>query len=162
LESAYFDPILIRRASRRLGLSSDSSYRFERGIDWDMVDKGSSRATALILKEAGGTVFGCKDVSAPRRKITQPTITISHAHIVHSLGVNISLSKCQQLLQKLGCKVASSGKGVLKVRPPSFRGDLKQKEDVVEEVARSVFLSLSQCGCLFLRVCVSLSVCVCL
>lgn len=136
LESAYFDPVLIRRAARKLGLSSDSSYRFERGVDVQMVQGAAARATSLILKSAGGTVQEYNDVFHLKGKAAREKITLSIDHINSLLGASLTLSRCKTMLQKLGFKVTVKSKNKLTVSPPSFRADLKQDVDIIEEVAR--------------------------
>ena len=77
LESAYFDPILIRRTSRKLALSSDSSYRFERGVDICMVEGGANRAIDLILKSTHGKLTQRTDAAADKKKTPPKPIPIS-------------------------------------------------------------------------------------
>lgn len=136
LESANFDPILIRRASRKLGLSSDSSYRFERGIERENVASTSARAVALILDMAGGEITARRDVMSKvkRQKIS---IGVDVDVINDYLGASLSSARCQRILKQLGC-VVSGTKNRLKVIPPVFRNDLKIKEDFVEEIARII------------------------
>lgn len=139
LESAYFDPVLIRRAGRRLGLSSDSSYRFERGVDINTVETGARRAISLIQKYAGGKIENRTDVfpakSARRVEISKAQINISKNQIDALLGTNLTLSRCKTVLKQLGFQV-KAGKQGLSVVAPSFRNDIKIIEDVVEEIAR--------------------------
>ncbi len=137
LESASFDPVLIRRAGRKLGLSSDSSYRFERGVDIDGVSKGSHRAIGLILKEAGGKLKKYADIFPGKAKAVRPVITVDIKNVNNFLGANISLKQGATILKKLDFKV-SVQKNTLKVTAPSFRNDIKQDVDVVEEIARIV------------------------
>ena len=138
LESAYFDPILIRRVSRKLGITSDSSYRFERGVDYDMVEQGSDRAISLILEYAKGTVTQHIDIQLAKKKITKATITISKDFIENALGATVSAPRCLNILRRLKFKVVSAKKNVFKVTPPSFRGDIKQDVDIVEEISRII------------------------
>lgn len=136
LESAYFDPILIRRAARALGLCSDSSYRFERGVDIKGVAVGSGRAVHLIMKYAGGTITAALDLYS-RKSVSGRTITMDKSDIDDLLGTPISLSRCRAILDKLGFKV-SAKKNTLKISIPSFRSDIKQGVDIIEEIARIV------------------------
>jgi phenylalanyl-tRNA synthetase beta chain len=136
LESACFDPVLVRRASRKLGLSSDSSYRFERGVNFENIALTSHRAAALILKNAGGKIVSRIDVSSKVKKVT-PKIEISPQRINHYLGANIPASRCQRILKQLGCTVSGQAKN-FKVSSPAFRNDLKCEEDIVEEIARII------------------------
>lgn len=136
LESAWFDPILIRRASRRLGLSSDSSYRFERGVDIQGVEKGSLRAANLILTLAKGKSTAFSDNYLEKAKKLK-SIHFSVDDLNSYLGSAIKTSQCRNILTKLGCQAAVI-KNTLKVTPPSFRSDLQNNIDLIEEIARVV------------------------
>ena len=138
LESAYFDPVLIRRAARKFGLSSDSSYRFERGVDLDSVRLWAQRAIALIQGIAGGTFFASADMVVAKKKVTEPKIKISVAEINRLLGAAVNLARCKTILNKLGFSVASAGKDSLSVKAPSFRRDIKAGVDIIEEIARVI------------------------
>ena len=138
LESAYFDPILIRRTSRKIGLGSDSSYRFERGVDYNMVEEGANRAIDLILEGAGGKITKRFDVSAPKKKSLIRSITLSKNQINDSLGTTLTVVQCKSILTKLDFSVTNIKSGVFKIIPPSFRGDVKEAVDVIEEIARIV------------------------
>ncbi len=136
LESAWFDPILIRRGSRRLGLSSDSSYRFERGVDIQGVEKGSLRAADLILTSAKGKRSAFSDVSLEKtRKLTAIHFSVNDLNAY--LGSSIKMTQCRNIFTKLGCKTTAT-KNTLKVTPPSFRPDLQNNIDLIEEIARVV------------------------
>ena len=137
LESACFDPVLIRRAGRKLGLSSDSSYRFERGVDADMVASGAQRAIAFIQQIAGGTVTEFADIVAGKKNIVKREIKISVDEINARLGAAIAVGRAQGILKKLAFKTTVS-KNILKVTPPLFRGDIHTNVDIVEEVARVI------------------------
>lgn len=140
LESAYFNPIFIRRAARKLGLSSDSSYRFERGVDICMVEGGAARAISIICKEAGGQVIQRNDVFPVKQKIRKKEIRITSEMVNGLLGTSLTLARCKIILKKLGFQVKAFGKGKegLLVTPPSFRGDINHDVDIVEEIARII------------------------
>ncbi|MFH1360723.1 MAG: phenylalanine--tRNA ligase subunit beta [Candidatus Omnitrophota bacterium] len=138
LESAYFDPILIRRASRVLGLSSDSSYRFERGVDMETVKTGAHRALSLIQEYAGGQIQSCADVFPRKSKTSKSALTLSLKQVNTFLGVKLPPQRIKSILVKLGFKISSSKKDSLKIMPPSFREDIKQVVDVLEEIARII------------------------
>lgn len=137
LESAYFDPILIRRAARSLGLSSDSSYRFERGVNFSGVDASAKRAIQLILETAGGTAQGYRDVSI-KKISTKPKITVNLKKIDHFLGSAISSTQAKKILTQLEFKVSTKGKYSLVLIPPDFRNDIKADVDIAEELARII------------------------
>ncbi|HQP10981.1 MAG TPA: phenylalanine--tRNA ligase subunit beta, partial [Candidatus Omnitrophota bacterium] len=136
LESAYFDPIIIRRASRKLGLSSDSSYRFERGVDDGTVQTGADRAIDLILRAAQGKIIGRSDMRTKSKKGPGRAIVVSQGWINARIGASLTAAKCLDILKKLDFGVTRGKKDILKIRPPSFRNDVKGAEDIVEEIAR--------------------------
>lgn len=133
LESAFFDPVSIRRASRALGISSESSYRFERRIDNSMVTRASDRASALINKMAGGVIGSILDVG--RKKAYSKKITLDIEKSDSILGVSIKKGEASRILKHLGFSVKDKRKS-LNVTVPSFREDVKTDIDLIEEVAR--------------------------
>ena len=137
LESAHFDPILIRRAGRALGLTSDSAYRFERGVNILAVDSGAARAMALISELAGGTVQNYRD-AFPVKPAPKKSFVISVADLNHFLGAEISAAQVQKYLTKLEFQVKIKGKNKFAVTPPAFRHDIKALVDIAEELARMI------------------------
>lgn len=137
LESAYFNPIVIRRDGRRLGISTDSSYRFERGVDIENVERAAMRAIALILEIAGGKVCAKSDLRISKAKPAKP-IAVSLAAVERQLGATVTAVRAKTILKKLGFCVRPKGKGALSITPPSFRPDVKRVEDIVEELARVI------------------------
>ena len=133
LESAYFDFMSVRSTARRLALSSDSSYRFERGVDKGNIVRSSDRAVELITKEAGGEVSSFYSEGGIRIIGTQLYLDVARCNDI--LGVTIPGKEVQTILQNLGMKIVSSG-NIVKVTVPSFREDLKSEIDLIEEVAR--------------------------
>jgi phenylalanyl-tRNA synthetase beta chain len=134
IESAQFDPVSVRRTGRRLALSSDSSYRFERGVDYDTVDWASRRAVQLILQVAGGRALkGAVDVSAP--KPVRPVAKVRPARIAQVLGMAVAPARVREILKGLGAPVAGAD-AELEVTAPVGRRDLKIEVDYIEEVAR--------------------------
>lgn len=138
LESAHFSFGLIRRTTRALGLTSDSAYRFERGVHWPTIERCANRAVDLILELAGGHVEARTDVVAQKSKAFKRTIRLSLQDIEGLLGVAIPLAKCKTILTRLGFSVKTSGKNMLNVDVPDFRNDITQPVDVIEELARIV------------------------
>ncbi|MBF0385894.1 MAG: phenylalanine--tRNA ligase subunit beta [Candidatus Omnitrophica bacterium] len=138
LESAYFDPVTIRTASRKLGLSTDSSYRFERGVDFDMVEKGATRALNLITKLARGRITARKDENLISGKKEKKSVQVSISKINSYLNEKLTAEKCKGMLNALDFKSTILGKNKISVIPPSFRGDIKREEDIVEEIARLI------------------------
>jgi phenylalanyl-tRNA synthetase beta chain len=134
LECAQFDPVSIRRTGRRLGLSSDSSYRFERGTDDDGVDWASRRATGLILELAGGAAAkGVVDVSRPRPP--RPIARVRPARVARVLGLELGPERVRKILEGLGAVVKGTPE-VFEVEAPAGRRDLVVEADYIEEVAR--------------------------
>lgn len=135
IESAYFDPISVRRTSRRLNLSTESSYRFERGIDMEGVGTTLDRAVSLMAKAGGGKILrGRIDVySGPERR---KPIPIRVGQVNRLLGSDLKKGEIRRLLESIGIKVREAGKDALLATSPSFRGDLSREVDFIEEVAR--------------------------
>lgn len=130
LEAAYFDPISVRRTSRRLALSSESSYRFERKVDIENIRYASNRATQLILEIAGGHAGEYIDIG--KAHIEKKKINLDPNRLNNILGVKIPSSKIKSILTSLGLKACQNGK----FEAPAFRQDLQCEIDLVEEVAR--------------------------
>lgn len=134
LESAWFEPTAVRRASRGLGLASDSSYRFERGTDIENVRAALDMAAGLIAECSGGVVAkGAIDIYPEKYKPGRIKFNIKRAGAV--LGVPLKKGAVKDIFKRLG--VSASGVGdELVCRPPSFRMDIKEEIDLVEEAAR--------------------------
>jgi phenylalanyl-tRNA synthetase beta chain len=133
LESAFFQPSAVRRAARRLGLSSESSYRFERRVDPEAVFEGLSRAVQLIVEVAGGQVVSVSDLYKEKQKPASVALNPKAAGEV--LGGDWKDAEVRSLLQKLGFAVKGSAKA-WKVTAPSYRGDVFRDVDLIEEIAR--------------------------
>ncbi|MDD4879035.1 MAG: phenylalanine--tRNA ligase subunit beta [Candidatus Omnitrophica bacterium] len=135
LESAYFDPALIRRAAKRLGISSEASYRFERNVDIGGCLAAAERAASLICEAAKAkSISNPSDVGAKGPGEIKITLRMSRANKV--LGTDISASKCASILKSLGLGVKSKGKDALTISVPSFRRDLREEVDLIEEISR--------------------------
>lgn len=135
LEAAYFTPSEIRRTSRRLILSSDSSYRFERGSDPQQALTSAKVAIALILEIAGGEIEGRINIAGAAPVLTE-SVTLDHARLDQLMAENISLDAAQSILTKLGLERASSSDDGSTWQIPSYRLDLQRHIDLVEEIAR--------------------------
>lgn len=131
LESAFFDPDSIRMTSRKLGLSSDASYRYERGVDRNAVLAAGRRALQLILEIAGGEYAGCCEVAAPAPEVR--TIEADYNRIRGLLGLEVTDGEIEKILISLGFGMTAPG--VFTV--PSWRVyDVVGEADLAEEVAR--------------------------
>jgi len=134
LESACFDPSGIRRTAKRLGLNTEASYRFERGVDPCLQLKAANRAAALMAEFAGGKVAeGALDdsISFP----APPDILLRDDRVELYLGVSLSRSECKKLLDSIEFEVKEADEGLI-VLPPTWRGDINEEADIIEEVAR--------------------------
>jgi len=137
LESAWFEPKQTRKTSRELGLSTDSSYRFERGIDPKGVDTAAFRALNLILETAGGTL--CKQsVIAGSNDLPERIVEITPDYIRERCGFQVEDDVIFNALASLalGMEISSQAPLAWKVTIPSFRGDLERPIDLVEEFLR--------------------------
>jgi phenylalanyl-tRNA synthetase beta chain len=135
LESAWFAPQSVRRTSRRLGMISDSSYRFERGVDGAGVLPARDRALALILEICGGAIAGGPRVTGkapahPNDLVLQPKT------VKRILGIDIPPDRSRHWLEGLGMTVEMEASGAFRVTTPTYRQDLEREIDLVEEIAR--------------------------
>lgn len=135
LESAYFLPASVRRSSRRLGLSSDSSRRFERAVDPDSVDRALHRATQLIMELTGG-VPSADWIDFYPRKVIPARVTLVARMVTQVLGMEIKAPQIVRALTSLGCQMRPRGAGKWQVVMPAARPDLTRAIDLVEEIVR--------------------------
>jgi len=133
-ESAYFNPISIRRTSRRLGLISESSYRFERSVDKGAITSASDMACELITKLCGGSAGPLAD--AGQKDAKNVKISLRAGKMKSVLGLSISAPAIKKILKSLQLEVKGAAKKKLTVHVPSFRQDLKNEVDLIEEVVR--------------------------
>ncbi|MFP6872186.1 MAG: phenylalanine--tRNA ligase subunit beta [Verrucomicrobiales bacterium] len=135
LESACFSPAGIRRSGRRLGISSDSSYRFERGVDPAQVAGASELATELILKLAGGQAEKHMLTCGSPPPLAQ-VVEFNFDHCRGLLGCNITNAEMFNILEQLGIKKLEETGSISKWRIPSYRRDLTRPADLYEEISR--------------------------
>ncbi len=135
LESAFFAPSGVRRTSRRLGLSTESSRRFERGIDANGVALALARLTALIVELAGGTPTA-DSIDVAARKVTPVKIPLSVDETNRMLGTTLTAPQVSKLLKQAGLAVTGGTGAKMTVTIPSARVDLTRPIDLIEEVAR--------------------------
>ena len=135
LESAWFLPSAIRKTSKRLGLHTESSHRFERGVDMGGVTRALDRAAALITELAGGRVAaGRLDVYPGKREPAAIPFRPERANAL--IGINLPREEIIAILERLECTVGDAPEGMLTVTPPSYRIDIEREIDLVEEIAR--------------------------
>ena len=133
LESAYFLPTSIRISSKKLNIITDAKYRFERGIDPNSITEGLEIATALILKICGGSAskFLITGSNSQKNKV----INLDIEKFKNVIGISISNQEVNKILTSLGCKIKISKKNI-KVEVPSWRPDISQDIDLIEELIR--------------------------
>ncbi|XGC82224.1 phenylalanine--tRNA ligase subunit beta [Bdellovibrio bacteriovorus] len=134
LEAAYFLPMSARKTSRLHGIDTDSAYRFSRGVDPDGTLRGLNRATALILEVAGGEAYGDHHDFYPN-PVKKSPVSISIQTVTDRLGYQAEEHKFVDFMKRLGCQIEKTGE-TYKILPPTFRFDLEQDMDLVEEYAR--------------------------
>ena len=154
IESAYFAPVNIRRTSKKLGLRTDASYRFERGADIGICDWASRRCAQLILETAGGHWAG-NGADAFPNPVEAKEITLRHARTEQLLGISVPVDRQNDFLRRLSLEIirsspettflsmsagnlmnADAPPSLVTVRIPAFRVDLKCEVDLIEEIAR--------------------------
>jgi len=136
LESACFDPVTVRQASKKYGIRTDSSFRFERSVDISAVISAQSRAALLIRNLAGGEICRERIDLYPNPKISKP-IDLRVQRVNKILGFSLSEQKIGEYLQRLGLQLKPSpSSGVLRVKVPESRPTLTREIDLIEEIAR--------------------------
>lgn len=134
LEAAAFNQIVVRQARRSLGLQSESAYRFERGVDLEIVESASQRAMKLIQELAGGSCLMAKSSGLAQKKHKSVMLEVPAAHKI--LGINLPVSKIKIILERLGFKVKMKGKNKFSAEVPGHRLDINSGIDLIEEIAR--------------------------
>ena len=133
LESAYFLPSSIRKTARELNINTDAKYRFERGIDPNSIKEGLEIATELIIKICGGEAS--KFVITGQASKKNKVINFDIKKFNDLIGISISISEADKILSSLGFKVKKTKK-ILKVEIPTWRPDISQDVDLIEELIR--------------------------
>lgn len=135
LESAFFKPAAIRKTAKRLGLHTESSHRFERGIDIDNVTRALDRAASLIVELAGGVMArGCLDLYPGKSE--RPAITFRPEKANELIGIDLERNVIIDILTRLECRVSQNSDGSVAVTPPHYRIDIEREIDLIEEIAR--------------------------
>ena len=135
LEVACFTPEKIAGRARRYGLTTDASYRFERGVDPHLQQRAMERATALLLELVGGQAGPVVDVSSQQHLAKKSVITLRRARIERLLGYVPADEQVEDILSRLGVAVQASDEGWM-ATPPGYRFDLTMEADLIEEVGR--------------------------
>ncbi len=135
LESAYFNPVSIRKTAKRFGLNTDASFRFERGIDPNMIEYALKRATLLIEEFAGGKITSDLIDLYPHR-IEDNQVNIFYKNIAKLIGEEIHKDTIKNILASLEIKIINQTETGLGLMIPAYRVDVTREADVVEEILR--------------------------
>ena len=133
IESAYFYPAEIRKTAKRLNIDTDAKYRFERGIDPNSIKIGLELAMCMVLDICGGEAS--KLSFTGKLKNNKKIIELNYEKFLNVIGFSITNSEIKKILSSLGCEV-KAGKKIIKVVPPSWRPDIKEDIDLIEELVR--------------------------
>jgi phenylalanyl-tRNA synthetase beta chain len=136
LESAYFDPIAIAGRSRAYGMHTDSSHRFERGVDPKLQEVAIERATALLLDIVGGEAGPASAVEEKTHLPQQAEVTLTRARLQQQLGLSLDDAQVEEILNRLGLDVQLQPGSGWRCTAPSWRFDIAIEADLIEEVAR--------------------------
>jgi len=135
VECAFFTPSVIMGKARRYGLNTDSSHRFERGVDPELQTRAIERASELILSIAGGDAGPIVEVASPSHLPRRAPILLRYERITRLLGMNIDRPKVAEILMRLGMVLVDHPEGWT-VTPPGFRFDIAIEADLIEELGR--------------------------
>src|ERR1700692_3278672 len=135
IESAWWDPVTVRRMSKRHGIHTDASHRFERGADFESTVASTNRVAELILASGGGTLVGdVIDVIA--RKLDLAPVELDLREVQRILGEKLSTIEISRILTRLGFAMLAGGEERYLVHIPSWRLDIEREIDIIEELAR--------------------------
>ena len=135
IESAWWDPVTVRRMSKRHGIHTDASHRFERGADFESTIPSTNRVAELILASGGGTLVGdVIDVIA--RKLDLAPVELDLREVQRILGGKLSTIEISRILTRLGFAMLAGGEERYLIHIPSWRLDIEREIDVIEELAR--------------------------
>ncbi|MFM7022030.1 MAG: phenylalanine--tRNA ligase subunit beta [Flavobacteriales bacterium] len=135
LEAAYFNPVSVRKTSKRISTKSDSSYRFERGTDPNMVITALKRA-ALLIKEVAGGKIASEVVDVYPQPVQHFAVDLRYQRCNDLLGEELPKEKVKQILSALEIEIASEDATTLKLKVPPYRVDVQREVDVIEDILR--------------------------
>src|SRR6266436_279034 len=137
IESAWWDPVTVRKVSRRHGIHTDASHRFERGADFESTFLSCDLVAALILESGGGELIG-DAIDVVSKKMDQAPVVLRVSEVRRILGGNLEVSQIFRILKKLGFALIPEGQedAQFRVQIPSWRLDVEREIDVIEEIAR--------------------------
>ena len=134
LEDAYFEPVSVRTTSRKLALPSEASFRFERTVDTEMIDRASKRTAQLIIQVAGGKAAkGVVDAYPKKPAKKEATLRLERLNKV--LGIEVPADEAEKILSRLGFEPQQKNSSIA-CSIPSWRSDIYREADLIEEVAR--------------------------
>lgn len=135
LESAYFNPVSVRKTAKRHGLNTDASFRFERGIDINLTEYALKRAALLIEEYAGGKMASDVSDFYPE-KMEDFQVFLSYENAFRLIGQEIPKDTIKNILASLEIKINSETEGGLGLTIPSYRTDVQREADIIEEILR--------------------------
>ncbi len=135
LESAYFNPVSVRKSAKRHGLNTDASFRFERGVDPNMTVFALKRA-ALLMKEYAGAKISSEIIDLYPEPIADFEVDVKWENITRLIGFEIPKERIRNILNDLDIKVVSEDDAGLKLAVPPYRADVKREADIIEEILR--------------------------
>ena len=136
LESAFFSPLVIAGRARSYGLHTDSSHRFERGVDWQLQRKAMERATALLLEIVGGQPGPINETVAQDQLPKSQQVRLRHDKVTSLLALELPASEIEGILTRLGLTLEKVADREWLVAVPSYRFDISIEVDLIEEIAR--------------------------
>lgn len=136
LESAWFNPLTIAGKARRYGKHTDSSHRFERGVDPQLQRLALERASALLIEIAGGSAGPIVEMASEPHLPVAAEITLRRVRLAQQLGIELPASEVDAMLARLGLEPLASDETSSRWRAPSWRFDIAIEQDLIEEVAR--------------------------
>jgi len=135
LESAYFNPVSVRKTAKRHTLSTDASFRFERGVDPNNTLYALKRA-ALLIKELAGATISSEVVDLYPEEVAPYDVTVSYKNITRLIGKELGEERIKTILAGLEIEIASEKDGVLELKVPTYRVDVRREADIIEDILR--------------------------
>ena len=135
IESAFFSPNSVRRTAKKLGISSDASYRFERGVDIDAVELAANRCAQLLQQVAGGTIEKGIVDAYPNKK-TEKVVALRYHRVEKIIGLKLTNDEIKEILTALNFQIVNESDESVEFRIPNYRHDISEEIDLVEEVVR--------------------------
>jgi len=136
LECAFFNPISIAGKARNYGLHTDASHRYERGVDWQLQQRGIERATQLLVDIAGGDVAPIGEAVSEEHLPKLNYITLRHAKVNAMLAFDMPAVEIEEIVTRLGLTITSKTDDTWEITAPSYRFDITIEVDIIEELAR--------------------------